>query len=45
MRQKTIENIGTTTHALYSLSKLVQNIRNMIINDNISDRVSMFSYK
>ena len=39
MRQKTIENIGTSTHALYSLSNLVQNIRNMVINDDISKQV------
>ncbi|XP_067927814.1 GPI transamidase component PIG-S-like [Watersipora subatra] len=39
LRQRTVENIGTTTHALYSLSNLVQNIRNMIINDNISEQV------
>lgn len=39
MRQKTVENIGTSTHALYSLSNLVQNIRNMVINDDISKQV------
>lgn len=41
MRQKTIENIGTSTHALYSLSNLVQNIRNMVINDDISKQVGL----
>jgi len=39
MQQRTIENIGTATHTLYSLSNLVQNIRNMVINDDISKQV------
>ncbi|KAF6028196.1 PIGS [Bugula neritina] len=40
MQQRTIENIGTATHTLYSLSNLVQNIRNMVINDDISKQVT-----